>query len=106
MFLSLRSALTLMNILRWSSSTNLLFTSLLVSSLTLTRYGCLLCFYSFVDEIIIENVILFSVLNVCVLLCVQLLLEHQDALCPDQNDALFILLRDLGKVPSVQALVG
>ncbi|XP_053350566.1 ras GTPase-activating-like protein IQGAP3 isoform X1 [Clarias gariepinus] len=36
----------------------------------------------------------------------RLLLEHQDALCPDQNDALFLLLRDLGKVPSVQALVG
>uniref|UniRef100_A0A8B9JVT8 IQ motif containing GTPase activating protein 3 n=1 Tax=Astyanax mexicanus TaxID=7994 RepID=A0A8B9JVT8_ASTMX len=36
----------------------------------------------------------------------KLLLEHQDALCPEQNDPLLLLLRDLGKVPSVQALVG
>uniref|UniRef100_A0AAR2LFP1 Ras-GAP domain-containing protein n=1 Tax=Pygocentrus nattereri TaxID=42514 RepID=A0AAR2LFP1_PYGNA len=36
----------------------------------------------------------------------KLLLEHQDALCPQQNDPLLLLLRDLGKVPSVQALVG
>ncbi|XP_060777825.1 ras GTPase-activating-like protein IQGAP3 [Neoarius graeffei] len=36
----------------------------------------------------------------------KLLLEHQDALCLDQKDALFVLLRDLGKVPSVQALIG
>uniref|UniRef100_A0A4W4G6A0 IQ motif containing GTPase activating protein 3 n=1 Tax=Electrophorus electricus TaxID=8005 RepID=A0A4W4G6A0_ELEEL len=36
----------------------------------------------------------------------KLLLEHQDALCPDQNAPLLLLLRDLGKVPSVQALVG
>ncbi|XP_066538517.1 ras GTPase-activating-like protein IQGAP3 isoform X2 [Hoplias malabaricus] len=36
----------------------------------------------------------------------KLLLEHQDALCPEQNDPLLMLLRDLGKVPSVQALVG
>ncbi|KAI4892427.1 hypothetical protein NFI96_019360, partial [Prochilodus magdalenae] len=36
----------------------------------------------------------------------KLLLEHQDALCPEQNDPLLVLLRDLGKVPSVQALVG
>ncbi|XP_076842837.1 ras GTPase-activating-like protein IQGAP3 [Brachyhypopomus gauderio] len=36
----------------------------------------------------------------------KLLLEHQDALCPDQNDPLLLLLRALGKVPSVHALVG
>ncbi|KAI1885998.1 hypothetical protein AGOR_G00209520 [Albula goreensis] len=36
----------------------------------------------------------------------QLLLEHQDSLCPDPADPLRELLRDLGKVPSIQALVG
>ncbi|XP_062848476.1 ras GTPase-activating-like protein IQGAP3 isoform X2 [Trichomycterus rosablanca] len=36
----------------------------------------------------------------------KLLLEHQDALCPDPNDSLLFLLRDLGKVPTVQSLVG
>uniref|UniRef100_A0A6Q2ZE58 IQ motif containing GTPase activating protein 3 n=1 Tax=Esox lucius TaxID=8010 RepID=A0A6Q2ZE58_ESOLU len=36
----------------------------------------------------------------------KLLLEHQASLCPDQSDALLLLLRDLGKVPSIQALVG
>lgn len=51
-------------------------------------------------------ILLYVLIAFCVLVCVQLLLEHQDALCPDQNDALFLLLRDLGKVPSLQALVG
>ncbi|KAJ8005447.1 hypothetical protein DPEC_G00146740 [Dallia pectoralis] len=36
----------------------------------------------------------------------KLLLEHQDSLCSDQSDPLLLLLRDLGKVPSIQALVG
>ncbi|KAJ8287966.1 hypothetical protein COCON_G00006250 [Conger conger] len=36
----------------------------------------------------------------------KLLLEHQDSLCPDPSDPLRELLRDLGKVPSIQALVG
>uniref|UniRef100_W5MQH9 IQ motif containing GTPase activating protein 3 n=1 Tax=Lepisosteus oculatus TaxID=7918 RepID=W5MQH9_LEPOC len=36
----------------------------------------------------------------------QLLLEHQDALCPDPDDPLRELLRDLGEVPSISALVG
>ncbi|KAJ8354659.1 hypothetical protein SKAU_G00222260 [Synaphobranchus kaupii] len=36
----------------------------------------------------------------------KLLLEHQDSLCPDSSDPLRELLRDLGKVPSIQALVG
>ncbi|KAG9345332.1 hypothetical protein JZ751_009878 [Albula glossodonta] len=36
----------------------------------------------------------------------KLLLEHQDSLCPDPADPLRELLRDLGKVPSIQALVG
>uniref|UniRef100_A0A8C7LQC0 IQ motif containing GTPase activating protein 3 n=1 Tax=Oncorhynchus mykiss TaxID=8022 RepID=A0A8C7LQC0_ONCMY len=36
----------------------------------------------------------------------KLLLEHQDSLCPDQSDPLLNLLRDLGKVPTIHALVG
>ncbi|KAG5856507.1 hypothetical protein ANANG_G00008680 [Anguilla anguilla] len=36
----------------------------------------------------------------------KLLLEHQDCLSPDPSDPLRELLRDLGKVPSIQALVG
>ncbi|XP_028834928.1 ras GTPase-activating-like protein IQGAP3 [Denticeps clupeoides] len=36
----------------------------------------------------------------------KLLLEHQDALCTDPSDPLPELLRDLGKVPSIQAIVG
>lgn len=41
------------------------------------------------------------------LCCVaQLLLEHKDALCQDPSDPLLELLRDLGKVPSVQAIIG
>ncbi|KAL0984873.1 hypothetical protein UPYG_G00149790 [Umbra pygmaea] len=36
----------------------------------------------------------------------KLLLEHQDSLCPDPSDPLLVLLRDLGKVPCIQALVG
>lgn len=48
----------------------------------------------------------YADVRVFVSVCVQLLLEHQYSLCPDPNDALFLLLRDLGKVPSVQALVG
>ncbi|XP_075994982.1 ras GTPase-activating-like protein IQGAP3 isoform X2 [Genypterus blacodes] len=36
----------------------------------------------------------------------QLLLEHQDALCPDSSDPLRILLNDLGSVPTLQELMG
>ncbi|XP_046891515.1 ras GTPase-activating-like protein IQGAP3 [Hypomesus transpacificus] len=36
----------------------------------------------------------------------KLLLEHQDSLCPDPSDPLLALLSDLGKVPTIQALVG
>ncbi|KAG7469536.1 hypothetical protein MATL_G00129770 [Megalops atlanticus] len=36
----------------------------------------------------------------------KLLLEHQDSLCPDPSDPLLELLRDLGKVPSIQAIIG
>uniref|UniRef100_A0A4W5MJU1 IQ motif containing GTPase activating protein 3 n=1 Tax=Hucho hucho TaxID=62062 RepID=A0A4W5MJU1_9TELE len=36
----------------------------------------------------------------------KLLLEHQGSLCPDQSDPLLNLLRDLGKVPTIHALVG
>lgn len=31
-------------------------------------------------------------------------MEHQDSLCPDQSDPLLTV--DLGKVPTIQALVG
>ncbi|KAM6967424.1 ras GTPase-activating-like protein IQGAP3 [Aplochiton taeniatus] len=36
----------------------------------------------------------------------KLLLEHQDSLCPEACDPLRALLRDLGKVPSIQTLIG
>ncbi|XP_072572239.1 ras GTPase-activating-like protein IQGAP3 isoform X3 [Paramormyrops kingsleyae] len=36
----------------------------------------------------------------------KLLLEHQESLCSDPSDPLLELLKDLGTVPSVQALVG
>uniref|UniRef100_A0AAV2MF34 Ras GTPase-activating-like protein IQGAP3 n=1 Tax=Knipowitschia caucasica TaxID=637954 RepID=A0AAV2MF34_KNICA len=36
----------------------------------------------------------------------QLLVDHQSVLCPDQNDPLRALLRDLGSVPSLQELSG
>ncbi|XP_030637038.1 ras GTPase-activating-like protein IQGAP3 isoform X2 [Chanos chanos] len=36
----------------------------------------------------------------------KLLLEHQDSLCSDQSDPLFVLLKDLGEAPSIQELVG
>ncbi|KAM4600495.1 ras GTPase-activating-like protein IQGAP3 [Polymixia lowei] len=36
----------------------------------------------------------------------QLLLQHQDSLCSSPSDPLRLLLRDLGKVPSLQELVG
>lgn len=38
--------------------------------------------------------------------CVLLLLEHQDSLCPDQSGPMLTLLRDLGKVTTIHALVG
>ncbi|KAG5271265.1 hypothetical protein AALO_G00177810 [Alosa alosa] len=36
----------------------------------------------------------------------KLLLEHKDSLCQDPSDPLLELLRDVGKVPSVQAIIG
>lgn len=42
----------------------------------------------------------------CMCVCVQLLLEHQDVLCPDPSDPLRLLLKDLGGVPTLQDLMG
>ncbi|TMS01629.1 hypothetical protein E3U43_020458 [Larimichthys crocea] len=36
----------------------------------------------------------------------QLLLEHQEVLCPDLSDPLSLLLKDLGSVPTLQELIG
>ncbi|KAM9352702.1 ras GTPase-activating-like protein IQGAP3 [Symphorus nematophorus] len=36
----------------------------------------------------------------------QLLLEHQDVLCPDPSNPLRLLLEDLGSVPTLQELIG
>uniref|UniRef100_A0A673CS83 IQ motif containing GTPase activating protein 3 n=1 Tax=Sphaeramia orbicularis TaxID=375764 RepID=A0A673CS83_9TELE len=36
----------------------------------------------------------------------QLLLEHQEVLCPDPSDPLRIILTDLGSVPALQELIG
>ncbi|XP_023819826.1 ras GTPase-activating-like protein IQGAP3 isoform X3 [Oryzias latipes] len=36
----------------------------------------------------------------------QLLLDHQDALCPDPSDPLKLILKDLGAVPSLEDLAG
>ncbi|XP_070767372.1 ras GTPase-activating-like protein IQGAP3 [Enoplosus armatus] len=36
----------------------------------------------------------------------QLLLEHQEVLCPDPSDPLRLLLKDLGLVPTLQELIG
>lgn len=36
----------------------------------------------------------------------QLLLQHQDVLCPDGSDPLRQLLTDLGPVPTLQELIG
>ncbi|KAI3360710.1 hypothetical protein L3Q82_012851, partial [Scortum barcoo] len=36
----------------------------------------------------------------------QLLLEHQEVLCPDHADPLRLLLKDLGPVPTLQELIG
>ncbi|XP_070691114.1 ras GTPase-activating-like protein IQGAP3 isoform X2 [Pempheris klunzingeri] len=36
----------------------------------------------------------------------QLLLEHQEVLCPDPSDPLRLLLKDLGPVPPLQDLIG
>lgn len=40
------------------------------------------------------------------LLLRQLLLDHQDAIAPEHNDALHELLEDLGEVPTVESLIG
>lgn len=45
-------------------------------------------------------------LNVWVLLCFQLLLDHQDAIAPEHNDPIHELLEDLGEVPTVESLIG
>ncbi|XP_069032658.1 ras GTPase-activating-like protein IQGAP3 [Embiotoca jacksoni] len=36
----------------------------------------------------------------------KLLLEHQEVLCPDPSDALKLILKDLGPVPTLQELIG
>lgn len=36
----------------------------------------------------------------------QLLLEHQEVLCPDPSDPLGLILKDLGPVPGLQELIG
>ncbi|XP_037308790.2 ras GTPase-activating-like protein IQGAP3 isoform X2 [Pungitius pungitius] len=36
----------------------------------------------------------------------QLLLDHQEVLCPDPSDPLRLLLKDLGSVPTLQDLIG
>lgn len=39
-------------------------------------------------------------------ICLQLLLEHQDAIAPDTNDLLNELLEGLGPVPDVESFLG
>lgn len=42
----------------------------------------------------------------CVAFCIQLLLEHQDAIAPEKNDLLNELLELLGEVPTVESFLG
>lgn len=39
-------------------------------------------------------------------MCLQLLLDHQDAIAPEHNDPIHELLEDLGEVPTVESLIG
>ena len=36
----------------------------------------------------------------------QLLIEHEDAIAPDPDDPMKVILRDLGPSPSVEGLLG
>ena len=36
----------------------------------------------------------------------QLLIDHEDAVAPDPNDPLRIILKDLGPSPSIESLIG
>lgn len=51
-------------------------------------------------------VLLWSIIMVYLSICCQLLLEHQETLCPDSSDPLRLLLQDLGSVPTLQDLTG
>lgn len=41
-----------------------------------------------------------------VVVLLQLLLQHQDAIAPEHQDALHELLEDLGEVPTIDELLG
>ncbi|MBN3308919.1 IQGA1 protein, partial [Amia calva] len=45
-------------------------------------------------------------LNIGRLSCLQLLLDHQDAIAPEHNDPIHELLEDLGEVPTIESLIG
>lgn len=51
-------------------------------------------------------VLFWSIIMVYLSICRQLLLEHQETLCPDSSDPLRLLLQDLGSVPTLQDLTG
>jgi len=42
----------------------------------------------------------------CLFVCVQLLIDHEEAVAPQRDDPLHLILKDLGPSPSIESLIG